>query len=333
MEKISVIVPVYNVEKYLNKCIDSIINQTYKNLEIILVDDGSTDSSGEICNQYAKKDDRIKVIHKVNGGLSDARNKGIEVATGEYISFIDSDDYIVENMYEKLISDMTKYNADMVMCRLIDCYGTIPELDKNENVKLLDVEESIKIVLEAQITSVTVVNKLYNKKIFNELKFPKGKTSEDAYIMIDIIMKCKKIVLDMSQLYYYIHRESSITTGKFNNITGYDPIKAYEKNYETIKNNYPNLLNLAKMRVIWANFTVLDRMLNSNMKADNNIVEYLRGNLKFVLCNNCFTISRKISAIALKLNIKLYKLCLNLFNKKNRKLYSNGENNEENSNN
>ena len=117
-EKISIIVPVYNVEKYLKKCIDSIVNQTYKNLEIILVDDGATDRSGEICDELAKLDNRIKVYHKKNGGLSDARNYGVERATGSYVGFVDSDDYIDAEMYEKLYEAITKEAADVAECNL-----------------------------------------------------------------------------------------------------------------------------------------------------------------------------------------------------------------------
>ena len=121
--KISVIVPIYNVEQYLRKCIDSIINQTYKNLEIILVDDGSWDNSPRICDEYAKRDNRIKVIHKKNGGLADARNTGLKMITGNYISFIDSDDYIEKTMYEKMIKVILKYNADIIECNLNYKYG------------------------------------------------------------------------------------------------------------------------------------------------------------------------------------------------------------------
>ena len=126
-EKISVIVPVYNVEQYLERCVDSIINQTYKNLEIILVNDGSTDNSGQLCDELAKKDDRIRVIHKKNGGLSDARNVGIDEAESELIGFIDSDDYIDEDMYELLINNMKNANADLSMCGHFDVYNNVPE--------------------------------------------------------------------------------------------------------------------------------------------------------------------------------------------------------------
>ena len=131
-EKISVIVPVYNVEQYLERCVDSIINQTYKNLEIILVNDGSTDNSGKLCDELAKRDDRIRVIHKENGGLSDARNTGIEEAEADLIGFIDSDDYIDENMYELLIDNLRETNADLSMCGHYDVYNNVSEAQVTE---------------------------------------------------------------------------------------------------------------------------------------------------------------------------------------------------------
>ena len=139
-ELISIIVPVYKVEPYLNKCVDSIINQTYKNIEIILVDDGSPDNCGKICDDYTKKDSRIKVIHKKNGGLSDARNYGIEASIGDYIMFVDSDDYISANMCEILLKTAKKYNADIINCNFEEVFSNAESrinrqaVNKNEEV-------------------------------------------------------------------------------------------------------------------------------------------------------------------------------------------------------
>ena len=166
-EKISVIVPVYNVEQYLERCVESIINQTYKNLEIILVDDGSTDNSGKLCDELAKKDNRIKVIHKENGGLSDARNRGIEEAAANIVGFIDSDDYIDKDMYEVLFENLKKTGANLSMCGHYDVFnGIIPNQVENIEVKLLSPSQAIKMVMEAKILSVTAVNKLYKKDLF-----------------------------------------------------------------------------------------------------------------------------------------------------------------------
>lgn len=167
-EKISVIVPVYNVEQYLERCVDSIINQTYTNLEIILVNDGSTDNSGKLCDELAKKDERIRVIHKENGGLSDARNRGIEEAESDLVGFIDSDDYIDNDMYEILLKNLNNTDADLSMCALYDVYNNTPEAQvTNKETWKLSSEQAIKMVMEAKILSVTAVNKLYRKSLFS----------------------------------------------------------------------------------------------------------------------------------------------------------------------
>ena len=181
MEKlVSIIVPVYNVEKYLSKCIDSILAQTYKNLEIILVDDGSKDNSGTICDEYSKKDKRIKIIHKPNGGISDVRNHGLKIATGDYIGFVDSDDYIAEDMFETLVSLLEKNDADISIVSFYEYYnGKLIGVRENENVEIMNKVEAIKeLLIDRKIQSYTW-NKLFKKELFDGLQFPVGKNFED----------------------------------------------------------------------------------------------------------------------------------------------------------
>ena len=319
---ISIIVPVYNVEKYLKKCVESIINQTYKNIEIILVDDGSSDKSGDICDEYKKLDNRIRVYHKENGGLSDARNYGIDKAKGKYIGFIDSDDYIKNDMYEVLYKAIKKYNADLSMCRVIDCYNNIPEFDNSNSCCVsLDVVTAIKKVMEATEVSVHAVSKLYKKALFNNLRFENGRTTEDGIIMIELFSNCKVIAYDNSIEYYYIHRENSITTTKFNE-RKYDVIYAYEKNLKIIEDKYPELIDIAKMRLCWAYFNVLDNMVKSDYPLDKNVLKYLRKNFIFILKCPQFTKARKISMIALKISYRLYCLIVKRFYFKQRKNYA-----------
>ena len=173
---ISIIVPIYNVEKYLTECVDSIIKQTYKNLEIILVDDGSTDHSKDICDQYVKIDTRIRVIHKVNGGLSSARNAGIDIANGNYYMFIDSDDYIKEDMVELLYSVMIENQCDMTICNIIRFYdnGDVKPLYRVEKDGLcLDNLDKFETLVQP-----SVCNKLFNKNLFCFIRFPEGKFYE-----------------------------------------------------------------------------------------------------------------------------------------------------------
>ena len=313
---ISVVVPVYNVEKYLNKCVDSIINQTYKKLEIILVDDGSSDTSGEKCDEYLKKDSRIKVYHKKNGGLSDARNYGIDKANGKYIGFVDSDDFIKDDMYAKLYNAIKIYDADVSMCRVIDCYGEIPPID-NSNVQtiLLNSHDAIKKVMEAEDISVHAVSKLYKRKIFDDIKFEKDRTTEDGIIMIELLDKCSKIAYVNSIEYFYIHRKNSITSRKFSE-RNYDVIYAYKKNAKIINQKYTDLSNIAQMRLCWAYFNVLDNMIKSNYPIDKDILNYLRGKTSFILKCPYFTKNRKMLTIILKININLYRILIKKFSKK-----------------
>ena len=283
-EKISIIVPVYNVEAYLERCVESILKQTYTNLEILLVNDGSTDKSGELCDKLALRDHRIRVIHKENGGLSDARNRGIDEASSNLIGFIDSDDYIDEDMYETLYRQMVASKADLSMCGHYDVYHQIPEKQVAE-IKTWELmpEEAIKMVMEAKILSVTAVNKLYKKALFEQLRFRIGKIAEDAFIMVDLIHQCSKIVATNEKKYYYVHRENSITTQKFS-LKFLNVIEAYEQNAKIISENYPDLYDVAIMRLNWAYFYVLDRLLVDNDFKDkvleDRLISYLKKNKK-----------------------------------------------------
>ena len=310
-EKISVIVPVYNVEQYLERCVDSIINQTYTNLEIILVNDGSTDNSGKLCDELAKKDERIRVIHKENGGLSDARNRGIDESESDLVGFIDSDDYIDSDMYEVLLKNLNDTDADLSMCALYDVYNNTPEAQvTNKETWKLSSEQAIKMVMEAKILSVTAVNKLYRKSLFTDLKFEVGKIAEDAFIMIKLLDKCEKIVATNEKKYYYVHRENSITTQKFSTKL-LNVIEAYEQNSNIILEKYPKLKDVAQTRMNWAYFYVLDRLLlddNYNDKElENKLISYLKNHRKDILNDPLFTKGRKIGFIALLLSRNLYR--------------------------
>ncbi len=205
---ISVIVPVYKVENYIHECVDSIIAQTYTNLEIILVDDGSPDNCSKICDEYAEKDSRVKVIHQENGGLSAARNAGLDIATGDYIGYVDSDDYIELNMYEELYEAIKEYNSDLSICGVkkfelenrLEVYGN-KSLTKNEFLKEL-LSENVKSY---------VCNKLYKKSLFDNIRFPEGELFEDLKIMHLIAEKTTVVGFIDKTFYNYRIRQNSIT--------------------------------------------------------------------------------------------------------------------------
>ena len=320
--KLSIIVPVYNVEKYLPKCLDSTLEQSIQELQILVIDDGSTDNSGAICDAYAQKDSRIQVFHKENGGLSSARNFGIEKATGEYIGFVDSDDYIDADMYATLMALMQKYDAEMSMCGLYDIFDGKPrKVFQGTEEFAVNSEEAIKIVLEAKIVSVTAVNKLYKRSLFDTIRYPVGKTAEDAFVILKLLDCCKTIAITTQQKYYYIHRSDSITTNAFSEKTLH-AIEAYEENFKFVEEKYPALIETAKMRLCWANFYVLDRLVLARSdqydQVKQSIRQFLRDNTGFILRNENFTCFRKLSAVALWISIKLYKACVLLQNQRYR---------------
>ncbi len=218
METVSVIVPVYKVEKYIDKCIKSIVEQSYKSLQIILVNDGSPDNCPNICDDYAKTDDRIIVVHKKNGGLSDARNAGLNIATGEYILFVDSDDYIEKNMVEILYKKIQKDNADIAMCGIKEVYEDtfikiIPLIPQVSEAVLT--QNDIFNLLPRNSSFVVVWNKLYKKDIFIDLRFDVGKMNEDEFIAHKIYDKCEKMTCVSDKLYNYLHRGNSIISSDF----------------------------------------------------------------------------------------------------------------------
>lgn len=251
-EIISVIIPIYNVEKYLDKCIRSVVEQTYKNLEIILVDDGSPDQCGTICDKWAEKDKRIRVIHKTNGGLSDARNAGLNAAIGSYIGFVDGDDYIHPQMYQKLYEKLKEYSADLAICG----YDKVDEHSDGiiRNVRLpseglIGKTDAIMNICYKG-TFVVVWNKLYKRKLFNDLRFIYGKVSEDLFIMYELFHKCARIVSVSENYYYYVQTPNSIMRRE-KTVSHLDVVEGYYRMLLFCQsNNYPDLLQIISARMI-----------------------------------------------------------------------------------
>lgn len=215
---LSIIVPVYNMEQYLERCMNSIEKQTYKNLEIILVDDGSFDKSPQMCDDYAKKDSRIKVVHKENGGLSDARNAGLAVATGAYIGFVDSDDWIEPDMYEKMYQACIEHDAQVAVCRYAQVYRDRTERGGNNKVTAFPKEELLKIYIgghDDYIIYNSVWSKLFARKIVEGVPFPKGRNSEDIMYTTKAFCKADRgVYIDTCLYAYVLDREGSIMNVK-----------------------------------------------------------------------------------------------------------------------
>ena len=248
---VSVIIPVYNVEKYLDRCVQSIVSQTHKDLEIILVDDGSPDNCPAICDKWAKKDSRIKVIHKENGGLSDARNIGVEHASGEWVYFIDSDDYLSPDAIEKLYRVALENGCEISMGRYVSVADGIEEQnDFTNKISIYDEngfwEYVYSLMLENEfdisVNFIISCNKLIKKEIVDEVKFPVGKLHEDEFVIHQWVSKCKKIAFLNSKLYYYVRHSDSIMgeRSKQSVINAAEAFEQREKYF--IDNNVPFLV-------------------------------------------------------------------------------------------
>ena len=210
---ISVIVPIYQVEAYLCQCVDSILAQTHKNLEIILVDDGSKDRCPEICDKYVQKDDRIKVIHKMNGGLSDARNAGLEIATGDYIGFVDSDDWLMPDMFEYLLQGILGYGVDISYCNYINMHGTWMDHSNEQTDKVYTRETALNELFFDRLKNFAW-NKLYKAELWQDVRFPFGRNFEDILTIYKVFEKAKRIAILKEAKYYYRIRNDGITREK-----------------------------------------------------------------------------------------------------------------------
>ena len=244
---ISVIVPVYNVEKYIKKTLESLLNQTYENIEIVLVDDGSTDSSSQICDEYAKKDNRIKVIHKENGGVSSARNKGIETARGDYVFYLDSDDTIDEKCLKILKEALERTESDVAVCRVnrIDVNGLNVDTDFwIEEEMVLFRNEAVEKTVKEELPNY-IWGKLYRKEIFNGIKFPEGRVFEDRYESVEIISHARQTILCPKALMYYRYTPKSIME-EYNLKKVYDFLYADKHVIRFCKINYPELVKDAE---------------------------------------------------------------------------------------
>lgn len=253
MELISIIVPVYNVQKYLNKCIESLVNQTYQNLEIILVDDGSPDNCPAMCDEWAEKDSRIKVIHKENGGLSDARNTGMMVAQGDYIGFVDGDDYINPLMYETLLNAMQKTQCDVASCEFQNFYEeeSIKEPMSSDAYEIFTRKEAMKALIQNTVVRQVVWNKLYRREVMTDIAFPVGKFHEDEFWSYRVIGKANGVAITKYVGYNYLQRRESIMGVRYSP-KRLDAIEAKKLRNQYVKENMPELLSEATVDLLFS---------------------------------------------------------------------------------
>lgn len=327
-ELVSVIVPVYKVEEYLKECVDSIINQTYKNIEIILIDDGSPDNCGKICDEYVKKDSRIKVIHKENGGLSSARNAGLDVAKGEYIAFVDSDDWLMPTYVYDMLKIAMKYNKEIVQCghaKNVDDLYLKKELSKDKELSFFEKNEAIyNLNVKNHGEYIVVWNKLYRKELFENIRFPVNRINEDTFVTYKLFWNCKgEIAFTRKKLYYYRQREGSIMNNKFN-IRRYDALDGYQEQFEFF-------LKLKKKKLIDASICIYQMIIkdfwyrtnvadieNKN-KYLNQLLKRSRKIYKYMILNKYISIKNKIIYSIFDISPSMYFGIIKLFEKRTRK--------------
>lgn len=273
---ISVIVPVYNVEKYLHKCINSIINQTYKNIEIILIDDGSTDHSGKICDEYRLIDSRIRVVHKNNGGLSSARNAGIDICSGKYIAFVDGDDYIAEDMYEYLYNN--RVEKGIVACGIADDFKYEIVYSHKDGIVEFNNIESIQVYLDLQLSiynkknnvgishniGSSFNNKLFDRILFKNIRFPEGFINEDNMIILELLYLSQRVKSLPRDKYFYVKHLGSITQKNFNN-KSFHLVNSRIIQEKQVCKYIPEMINKAKLMTLLACDNTLVKISNISM--------------------------------------------------------------------
>ena len=251
--KVSIIVPVYNVENTIERCLESLVKQTYKNIEILLINDGSQDNSLNICEEYKNNDNRIKIINQENKGLSGARNTGLNIANGDYICFVDSDDWVEKDFVQYGINLVVKNNVKLAILGYYNSTETKDEFTTkgwiSKQEKIITNEEAMRLLVEDETIKSHAWDKIYSKELFKKIRFPENKNFEDIYIMHKIVEKCEKIVLSRQPKYHYYIRENSISRSyKIKNIYNYFEAEIIRRNF--LEDNYKELKKIQNTKLM-----------------------------------------------------------------------------------
>lgn len=313
---LSIIVPVYNAELYLKRCVRSIQNQLWKNFELILVDDGSSDQSGILCDQLSKEDRRIRVIHKKNGGAASARNVGLDIASGDYIGFVDSDDWISQEMYERLFDLMRKFEADIACCgiRYLSIDNRTERYINNnlDDFMVLDTEQALVEYLKYKNISSGVVDKLYRKFVFEKNRFHEGITHEDALIVPRCISCAKKIVYSAEPMYQCFLSPDSVSRRSFS-LNRFDRIYVWKLNVDFFAQYHPEVLQTAKVLLVYAYLDVIHeagkdkKYIKERIRAKNELDKFLHDNSDLR-----FNINTQLKLKAYNIGLSFYDLVCNI---------------------
>ena len=322
---LSVIVPCYNVEKYVDKCISSIVEQTYPNLEIILVDDGSTDNTRMLCDAWQERDSRIRVIHKQNEGSSYARKTGVENATAEYITFVDSDDWIDKNMYSDMMTALLSTNSDIVQCDFCIVHedGQIEHRvqERNKTVKTMGRVEGVIMVLEDHKWRTSMFTKIFKKKLFKHIEFPKGRAYGEDMIVHNLFHYASKTAFLDKEYYFYLYRSDSVSNRQgdikkaMKNLS--DLSDAYYECYSFVNrySEYHSVLPQVKFMTICLGISLLGNMINYSQYFSDDCFKAKANQMSSIPIfqgYHLLSFSVKIQLLVFKLNPKLYRI-LRLF--------------------
>lgn len=325
-KKVSVIIPIYNVEKYLRRCVDSVLNQTYKNIEVILVDDGSPDGCPQICDCYAAQDDRVKVIHKQNGGLSSARNAGLDSSpSGDYVTFVDSDDWIAPNYYEYCVQRLEENEADVIQVDYtLATYNKIVKKNPSERVALYEGKAILQYYLEDSTStgSYSVCRCLFPVQNTNGVRFREGKINEDIDWKYKVLSYCNRLVASNQVMYFYYQSGNSISSGGLKK-RDFQLRESADLLCElTAKEEYGKIAFLGRVKKARTAFSLLSKIayfgiVDSSIDKKQTVKELTAEHRKnyITLLKAPLPLSRKILSVMFSINYKMTELAIQLVKK------------------
>lgn len=275
---ISIVVPIYNTEAYLPRCVQSLREQTYRNLEILLIDDGSPDGSGALCDRYAQEDSRIRVVHKENGGLSDARNCGMEILTGEWFTFVDSDDYVLPDYVSYLFGLARDFDCKMSVCGFDVHFSDGNRVERHSDARYaVSAKEGMERLFYDRFLTVGAWVKLYHRSLMGDIRFPVGRLFEDAGTTYRFLLSCDRIAVGEASQYIYAMRSESIVTSEFSE-KKFDLVELSDRMCEETLALYPELEKAALRRKIYVRFSTLNQMLDTDRcpERKREMIRYIR---------------------------------------------------------
>ena len=306
---ISVVVPAYGVEEYIEKCLDSILRQTYRSLDIIVVDDGSKDNSGAIADAMARKDDRIRVFHKENGGLSDARNFGIRKARGKYVTCIDSDDYVDPDYVEYMVRLLRKYPCRIAIAqhRVLLPSGKVED-HGGPGDEAISARKCMERILYHDVLDTSAWGKLYERTLFQTVEYPKGKLFEDIGTTYKLLLQCDSIAVGYASKYNYVLRGNSIVSGTFHP-RKLDLLEMTDHMAQDVLAAYPDLKGAVLRRRVYARFSTLNQMLTTDSWPEErkSIIQFIRRNGWTILKDRRAPRRDKAAIVLLSLSYRLYR--------------------------